>query len=777
MAIDLIPRGYQELIATFIVENRRCAVWSSPGTGKTGATLIALEALSFVEDDVYPALVVAPLRVARTGWPNETRKWNQLKHLRVVVVTGTLKERRAALRIPADIYTTNFEQLPWLVEELGDRWPFKTVVADEATKLKGFRLRQGTQRAKALARVAHTKIKRMILLTGTPSPNGLQDLWGQMWFVDKGDRLGRTFDAFKQRWFRASHTGFGVEATDQAQGEIQAALKDVCITIDAADWFALEEPIINKIMVELPAAAKVMYKQMEKQFFMELGSGQQIEALNAAAKSMKCIAEGTEILTNSGWKPIEQFAEGDLVWDGVEWVSVCKLACHGYKSVVECFGVTMTADHKVLTKSGWHTAEDVNHANASGRFDRESVRLPDDTAARRIDQNGEVQEGALGSTVRMREDDLVHRGKPAQREPGRKEILRVPKRGDVDRGKRYARNDRRSGVCNVDGHDLKMPESERQGLGELRRAGNYCLRKVARVVQVFLGRHGTDPQTGVDDRTHRQQRQLREGKLPLGYGPGAVEQYAGERMARYSGRPSDGSTSGQGVRGQVGNAAGATEERMAGSESYRLVYDLVNAGPRHRFTVRGKDGKPLIVHNCLQLANGAVYLEGGQDWEKIHDEKLDALEEIIEEAAGMPVLTAYHFKSDLARLKKRFPDGIDLSAKGGLERAQAGEGRVWFGHPASMGHGVDGLQYHTNIMAFFGYSWSLENYLQFIERIGPTRQLQAGFKRPVFMHMIMAADTVDELVLERLHSKREVQDILMEAMKERGFKTIEEDAA
>lgn len=466
MAVDFVARKYQELISNFIVNNKRCAVWSSPGTGKSSSTLCALEDLTFVED-VYPALIVAPLRVARTTWPNEVRKWNHLKHLRVVVVTGSLKERRAALRIPADIYTTNFEQLPWLVEELGDRWPFKTVVADEATKLKGFRLRQGTQRAKALARVAHTKIKRIILLTGTPSPNGLQDLWGQMWFVDKGDRLGRTFDAFKQRWFRASHTGFGVEATDQAQGEIQAALKDVCITIDAADWFALEEPIINRILVDLPPAVQIMYKQMEKQFFLELESGTQIEALNAAAKSMK----------------------------------------------------------------------------------------------------------------------------------------------------------------------------------------------------------------------------------------------------------------------------------------------------------------------LMQVANGAMYLEGGEAWEVVHNEKLEALEEIVEEAAGMPILCLYNFKSDLARLKKRFPDGIDLSQKGALEKAQEGEGRIWFGHPASMGHGVDGLQYHTNIMVFFGYSWSLENYLQAIERIGPTRQLQAGFKRPVFMHMIMAKDTIDELVLERLHSKREVQDILMAALKERGYKTIEGEAA
>lgn len=465
MASDFTPRRYQELIGDFIKASKRCAVWSSPGTGKTGATLTALDDLSYVED-VYPALIVAPLRVARTTWPNEVRKWNHLKHLRVVVVTGTLKERRAALRIPADIYTTNFEQLPWLVEELGDKWPFKTVVPDEATKLKGFRLRQGTQRAKALARVAHTKIKRIILLTGTPSPNGLQDLWGQMWFVDKGDRLGRTFDAFKQRWFHASHTGFGVEANDNAQQQIQEALKDVCITIDAADWFPLEEPIVNRILVELPPAAKVMYRQMEKQFFLELESGQQIEALNAAAKSMK----------------------------------------------------------------------------------------------------------------------------------------------------------------------------------------------------------------------------------------------------------------------------------------------------------------------MLQLCNGAMYLPDSDAWEVVHDQKLDAMEEIVEEAAGMPVLCLYNFKSDLARLKKRFPDGIDLSQKGALERAQAGEGRIWFGHPASMGHGVDGLQYHTNIMAFFGYSWSLENYLQAIERIGPTRQLQAGFKRPVFMHLIMAADTLDEVVIERLHNKREVQDVLMEAMKTRGYELKEEAA-
>jgi hypothetical protein len=169
---------------------------------------------------------------------------------------------------------------------------------------------------------------------------------------------------------------------------------------------------------------------------------------------------------------------------------------------------------------------------------------------------------------------------------------------------------------------------------------------------------------------------------------------------------------------------------------------------------------------CLQLANGAAYVgESNTEWKVVHDEKLDALESIVEEAAGMPVLVAYHFKSDLARLKARFPDGLDLSTKDGMRRAMAGEGRVWFGHPASMGHGVDGLQYHSNIIAFFSLGWNLEERLQVIERIGPMRQKQAGLERPCFIYNIVARGTIDETILKRIDTKRSVQDLLLEALK------------
>src|SRR5690606_28827470 len=169
---------------------------------------------------------------------------------------------------------------------------------------------------------------------------------------------------------------------------------------------------------------------------------------------------------------------------------------------------------------------------------------------------------------------------------------------------------------------------------------------------------------------------------------------------------------------------------------------------------------------CLQLANGAIYTDDtGSAWAEVHDEKIQALESIVEEAAGMPVLVAYHFKSDLARLLKAFPKGRHLDDDPQTIRDwNAGKIPVLFAHPASAGHGLN-LQDGGNILAVFGHNWNLEEYQQIVERIGPTRQAQAGHKRPVFIYHIIAKDTVDELIMERRDTKRSVQDILLNAMK------------
>lgn len=456
-------RDYQHLIVDHIIDTPRCGVWAGMGLGKSLSTLTALTHLELVED-VYPTLVVAPLRVAQSTWPDEAAKWDHLAHLRISAIVGSTDQRRAALRRPAEVYTINYENLPWLIETLGNDWKFRRVVVDESTKLKGFRLRQGSVRAQALAKVAHTKVSAFTELTGTPSPNGLVDLWGQAWFLDKGERLGRTFDAFRQRWFQTIQVGADRHAVQLkplpfAQAEIEDRLRDICLSLDARDWFDIDEPIVNVIRVELPAKARRLYEDMEQEMFLQIGDSE-VEAFSAAAKTMK----------------------------------------------------------------------------------------------------------------------------------------------------------------------------------------------------------------------------------------------------------------------------------------------------------------------CLQLASGAIYTDEAGGFAEVHDAKLQALEDIIEEAAGMPVLVAYHFKSDLARLLKAFPKGRHLDQDPQTIRDwNAGKVPVLFAHPASAGHGLN-LQDGGNILVFFSHNWNLEEFQQIVERIGPTRQAQAGHDRPVFIHHIVAADTVDEIVMARRESKREVQDLLLEAMKRRSRK-------
>lgn len=456
-----VPRAFAELAMRHFRDRPRVALWAKPGMGKTSLVLTHLDIRHRVWGESRPSLVVGPLRVAQSVWTDEAAKWDHLSGLDVVPIVGTAAERLAALRVDAPVKTINYENLPWLRAQYpGDTWPFKLVVADESTKLKNFRTRQGGTRASALGQVAHKQVEEWINLTGTPSPNGLADLWGQTWFLDAGERLGYTYSGFQERYFawkRASDAlshkpGLKQVVMPHADELIHAKLADLCLTLDPKDWFDLHEPVHNTIEVDLPAKARAQYRELEKELFLQLDQGE-VEAVHAAALTIK----------------------------------------------------------------------------------------------------------------------------------------------------------------------------------------------------------------------------------------------------------------------------------------------------------------------CLQMANGAVYLnEGG--WADVHDEKLDALESLADET-GEPILVAYHFKPDLARLKARFPDGLDLSTTSGMAAAKAGKGRLWFGHPAGMGHGVDGLQEHCCTVAIFGHWWDLEQYDQFIERVGPMRQYQAGKDRPVFVHQIVARKTVDELVVARRASKRSVQDLLMDYMK------------
>lgn len=315
-------RSYQLDMINFMIEHPRCNIFAGMGLGKTVSVLTYLDALKSVCPEFLPALILAPLRVAKTVWPREAAEWPHLEGFTVVPVLGSAKERSAALRRSADAYSMNYENLEWLKEQLGkDPWPFPTVIADESTKLKGLRchLRRyskggktvlvaaGTKRARVLAKPAMQGIKRFVNLSGTPAPNGLTDLYGPQWLLDQGKRLGHSYSDFELRWFTKEFTGFGVEPLPNAQEEITAALKSCTMSLKVEDHFQLNAPITNTLAVELPPGARKLYEEMENKLFMELENGDEIEAFNAASKTTKLlqIAAGAVYVNDKGdWESV-----------------------------------------------------------------------------------------------------------------------------------------------------------------------------------------------------------------------------------------------------------------------------------------------------------------------------------------------------------------------------------------------------------------------------------------------------------------------------------------
>lgn len=454
MARDFIPHEYQAIARDFLLATPRGALYADMGMGKTAATLTALETLRFAGFD-DPMLVLAPRRVALDTWPDEIAKWNQTKHLRIATIVGTPEQRMAALRTRADIHTCNYEQLPWLVEKVGEgRWPWKAVVADESTKLKGMRTRgQGGQRTNALANVARMT-DYWWNLSGTPCPNGLKDLWGQYWYADFGKRLGTTHTAFMERWFKPKWSGHGVEVLPHSEKEIHARIADITMSLRAKDWFDVRDPLVQNVPVKMPKNLRSHYQQLERDMFTKLECGTDIEVFNAGA----------------------------------------------------------------------------------------------------------------------------------------------------------------------------------------------------------------------------------------------------------------------------------------------------------------------LTGKCMQFANGAVYTQYPA-WTQVHTLKLEALESIINESGGAQILVAYGFKSDRERILKAIRGSVDISTASGLAAWKAGEHQVGVAHPASMGHGLDGMQENCWILVYFGYTWKLDDHQQILERIGPVRQIQSGHAdRLVRVFNIVAEGTLDEVVLDRHDTKRDTQDLLMEYM-------------
>lgn len=267
--MKFMAHDYQRFAIRRIVEQPACGLFLDMGLGKTVITLTAIVELMHNRFDVARVLVIAPKLVAETVWAEEAAKWDHTRHLRISKVLGSVQERVAALRRPADIYVINRENVPWLVERVGAKWPFDMVVVDELSSFKSPK----TKRFRALRRV-RPLVNRIVGLTGTPAPNGLIDLWSQIYLLDQGERLGKTLTGYRDRFFkpgrRNGHIVYEWIPKPGAEERIHELLSDLCVSMRAEDWLELPERVDVEVPVVLDAEAMMKYKQLEKDLLLPL---------------------------------------------------------------------------------------------------------------------------------------------------------------------------------------------------------------------------------------------------------------------------------------------------------------------------------------------------------------------------------------------------------------------------------------------------------------------------------------------------------------------------
>lgn len=276
------PYDYQRTAMQWIVDKPKCGLFLDMGLGKTVSTLTAIQQL--IDDcEVSRVLVVAPKKVAETTWSTEAQKWEHLHDLKVVKVLGTEKQRCLALSQKADVYVTGRDNFVWLVGKYGGRLPFDTLVIDELTSFKSAR----SERFKAM-RIALPSVHRVIGLTGTPAPNGLIDLWAQMYCLDQGERLGRSVTKYREAYFETHRWNNIVVRCDVRKGceeIIRNKIADICLSMQAKDYLQLPDLITHAATVELSPKVREAYERFEREKVLEFKTEHGQEPANVLAQS------------------------------------------------------------------------------------------------------------------------------------------------------------------------------------------------------------------------------------------------------------------------------------------------------------------------------------------------------------------------------------------------------------------------------------------------------------------------------------------------------------
>ena len=299
------PHPYQAYCMEQLKQKPALGLFLDMGLGKTIITLSAIAQLKYGMFCVNKVLVIAPKKVAEATWQREAAKWDNVRFLRISTVLGSATKRVKALNTPADIYIINRENVTWLVDYYKNAWPFDMVVVDEFSSFKN----HSAKRFKSLAAI-RPHIRRIVGLTGTPSPNGLEDLWAQVYLLDAGERLGKYFTCFRSRYFdpgrRSRDVIYSYDAKDEAGEAIMAKISDICISMKSDDYLQLPDITYDDVPVILDARAQKAYTELERKMVLQLDQEKVIDVTTAAGLSNKLqqLANGAIYDEDRSWVPV-----------------------------------------------------------------------------------------------------------------------------------------------------------------------------------------------------------------------------------------------------------------------------------------------------------------------------------------------------------------------------------------------------------------------------------------------------------------------------------------
>jgi superfamily II DNA or RNA helicase len=747
------PMAHQKTTAGFLTLHRRAFVFNDPGTAKTIAALWAADYL-MKRGEVRRVLVVCPLSIMQSAWMGDINR--SVIHRSAVIAHHAQASRRIEL-IQGDyeIVIINYDGLNLVADEINADGRFDLIIVDEANAYAT----ATTRRWKSLAKIIKPQTF-LWMMTGTPAAQSPLHAYGlaklvnptaiPSYFTAWRDKVMHKITMFK--WAPK------LDAKDQVFNVLQPAIR-----YTKAQCLDLPPVLKQTRQVSMTPQQAKYYKLIKDQMLAQV-AGETITAVNKAAVVSKllqisCIGYNTDVLTNTGWRPIQTVAPHDLLWDGVEWVRHQGLLHKGAQSVIECGGVMMTADHEVLTTIGWRTAKETVDGESSKKFSRADVRLPDSSATQ-WNFGRPDPESAVAVPVHMRETGRAREpvfARSASRTPPQ---LWLPSR------ERNAQDVVRTPVPYMDTHAAAVYGPLTQGLQELRGTWNKSLRTMADILRRFLGGHAKGVHTEVNAGAHAQQRKLYAQELPVGNGGTAVQQHTQQRVYRDAVGAHNSSASGAEARVEQRHPSATTRKGVAlgtranGACDTRKqeVFDIHNCGPRSRFVVRSAAGEMSIVHNC-----GAALTENKEVIEFDATPRLNVLLEILEETSRKVIIFAM-FRASIAQIStflhkhgvmsEEIHGGVTATQRGDIiQRFQnAKDPRVLVMQPQATAHGITLTAADTVI--FFGPLMSVEQYVQAIARAD--RQGQTSDKvtvvhiegSPIEQKMFAAMDTkVDDHAL------------------------------